>query len=152
MGVSYSVYLVYGFELKEKDCKIIIEPAVFEDQNRYDFKTGVVSHKETILVKQEKFKYVFGNIEQEGPGWYEFLETVSNKLKLKAYDDNRTGTAVVGKLILENKDWGRFDAPKGSISLNAMSNLHTEVLGKLALNNIEIDPSELKLRVVTYVG
>lgn len=65
MGVYFKQHAILGFEIKHKDSKVIISDAVYEEQARYDTKTGKQTHTEKVLVKEAEYKYVYRDLEEE---------------------------------------------------------------------------------------
>lgn len=58
MGVDYRQYCMIGVSFDWNELKTVIAPAEYKLENRYDTRTGKVTHQEKILVKEEESCYM----------------------------------------------------------------------------------------------
>lgn len=114
MGVDYSQYCIIGIKVLIDDLKVLTSPAVYEEQNRYDPKTGKVIGTERVLVKEEESHYVWdGKIYEEYDDLcqIEFDESIGTDTYF--IDDH----IYFGYSIGSNKDYGRVDLIDDELTL-----------------------------------
>jgi hypothetical protein len=153
MGVNYEQIAVLGIEVKAKDCKVITSPAVYEKQNRYNSKTGKVSHQETVLVKEEEYKYSFGGFEFEdfwdlgNDADFRDMFIDPNLEMVYVCDDYSDGRYLIGYKIGDDADCGRATLLDGEISVAEL------VEKQLKLEEIfSSNKDRIKLHFTTQVG
>lgn len=128
MGINYSQYAVYGFVIKKADCYYVAAPAVTEKQNRYDTKTGKISHTQEVVVKEEEGYYLFsGRKYDEFFALYEdMVETLASRDIDIVYvtDDEYNSVLYVGRILGKSVDCGRADLLAGPpYSLHELTDL-----------------------------
>lgn len=130
MGLDIHQHAIVGIKLSSEDIKKVISPAIYEDQPRYDTKTGELKRYERVLVKEEKSVFAIGP--------YEFRDQWSINFK----KDNKQ---VLGVRLLEGNIYIGLDLPiskavdvyamgdylNGSISLMKLESVMVEVENKL---------------------
>lgn len=144
MGISYDNYLVYGICLNKSECEVIISPAKYEMQNRYDTKTGKIIKQEKVCIKREENKYVFNSWENED--FTELANDIANANNLKwfyNYDDS----CFIGLKAIESDDKGGARMIDGSISISELTELHNKML-----DLFPFDEDKLKLYGVASIG
>ena len=112
MGVDYHQYCIIGIKILVEDLKVVTSPEVYEEQNRYDSKTGKVKGTERVLVKDEEYHYEWaGKIYEE----YDDLCQIEFEDSAEAYilDDY----LYCGYMIDVNEDHGRVNLMEGELTL-----------------------------------
>lgn len=129
MGVSYDQKCMVGIEVALSDITIVVEEAVYENQNRYNPKTGMITGTEKVLVKEEVLKYSF--MGKESTDWYSMVEGLAEELGLDSYiqegDCPGEEYFCIGKFIGDNDDMGRADLLTGSVEISYLVKLMTEL-------------------------
>lgn len=139
MGVNYDQKCMIGLRVDIDDIKVVISEAVYEDQNRYDSRTGKVTHVEKVLVEEERSRYEFMG---EAHGEWEVLGyNVARKLKLQCYTEygyyDQDKFFCIGEFIGESDDCGNVDLLSGELSLSEISEIFERVgniLGPVSLH------------------
>lgn len=141
MGIFYQQYIIIGIEVVAERYKKVLSEAVYEEQPRYDTKTGKQTHTEKVLVKQEQYCYNgFGVSHEE---FVEFLELAAKKLNVDCvYIDQDTG--CLGKNIGDDEDFGRVVLVDGKISWENLQSMFAEVQSKFG--------ERVKLYFASYIG
>lgn len=125
MGVNYDCNVVCGIRLDREELKVILSPAVYEDQPRYDTRTGKVIKTEKVLVKQEKHIYKFGEFEDED--FYDLTNNIAVSKGLDMFYGQDHEYTVVGQELFEQKDCGKLSAPEGECSEGEISDIFKEI-------------------------
>ena len=120
MGVNYYQYGIVGFTTTQGDCKKVISPAQYKEEDRYDTKTGNKTHTENILVKHEESIYKL-----EGEEFTDFWDILDSNNFDTIYD-NQGDVLFVGK-ALYTEDYGKVNLLEGSYSLQDLKNMFEEV-------------------------
>lgn len=107
MSVNYEQYCIIGIELRGDIIEEVISEPVYEEQSRYDSKTGKETHKENVLVKQGETKYVFGNYSSDY--LYDLGECLEEVFGLEAVLDQENDVLYLGFRIGEEQNFGRVD-------------------------------------------
>lgn len=131
MGLDIHQHAIVGVKLSIKDIKKVISPAIYEDQPRYDTKTGELKRHERVLVKEEKSVYVVGPYEFEKPWSINFNDLDVEYLE----DDIYIGLKALG----EDERDTNTEFLSGSISLMKLESVMVEVKNKffhLGLNDL----------------
>jgi hypothetical protein len=134
MGVNYTQHCIMGLELKYEDMKVVVSPAKYEEQNRYDNRTGKVTHTENVLVQREEYYFEAFGVKNEE--FYEFVEELADKYELDSViiSGEYSETVVyVGKKIGDEYDCGRVDLLIGNYSLQELQEAQSEVERKLGV-------------------
>lgn len=120
MGVDYRQYCMIGVCFDLKDLKKVTSKAEYQLENRYDTKTGKVTHQEKILVKEEEFHYeLCGHT-------FEYIDD----MKLDGLDieiDHEYEDVYVGLPITKSKDIGRVYLLQNSLDMSSLEKLHNKV-------------------------
>jgi len=118
MGVNYTQHCMLGFYLDADDITVIRQPAVYDEQPRYDTRTGKQTHTEKVLVKQEEAVYQFEDLEDE---WLEELgEQIADKYGVCCIVDQDHEFVCVGIDVAESADYGRVDLLNDDVSLETL--------------------------------
>lgn len=127
MGVNFYQSVILGVEIKEEDCYVLISPAEYELQNRYDPKTGKVVGQENVLIKPEEYKYSFAGVDFEE--FYDFEEAFKKVLnpKLSFICKGDGSSNYIGYMLGESEDYGNVDLVKGSISVSELVKMEHEL-------------------------
>lgn len=146
MSVNYNQSCILGICLECENLLKVTQPEKSEMQNRYDPKTGVVTHQEKVIIKQEESIYVFG----EHKAWYiydlGYSITKNNDLDFVA--DEEQNLLYIGYKIGETTDFGRADLLEGSFTFNDLYKL----VQKLDIQYDFIEADDVEIHFVTHVG
>jgi hypothetical protein len=137
MGVNYQQKCMVGIEIPLSDITIVVSEAVYEDQNRYNPKTGKITGTEKVLVKEEELKYVF--MGKESTDWYSMIENLADELGIDSYiqdTDDGYGYFCLGTFIGDEHDMGRADLLEGSVPISHLVKLMTEL--KETLGDVQL--------------
>jgi hypothetical protein len=145
MGVNYTQNCILGFCIDADEVKEILAPAEYDEQPRYNPRTGEQTHTERVLVRQEQIVYKWGGLENEF--FYELAEDISNKYDLDFVYDDSTATLFLGEMIGERTDCGRVDLLEDSISLATLQQLADDLKKRLPEYQDKIE-----LHFVCHVG
>ena len=144
MGVNYDQECMVGIEVDLSDITVVVSDAVYEDQNRYDPRTGKILKTEKVLVKAAELKYVF--MGEESDDWYCMIENIAEELGLDCYvprsDDEQY--FYIGTLVGDEQDMGRADLLTGSVEISYLVKLMTELKDKL--------PGDISLHFLSSAG
>ena len=134
MGVDYDQKCMVGIEVDLSDITVVVSDAVYEDQNRYDPRTGKILKTEKMLVKAAKLEYVF--MGKESDDWYCMIENIAEELGLDCYvprsDDEQY--FYIGTFVGEEQDMGNVDMLTGSVEINYLVKLAEDLKSKLSGN------------------
>jgi len=147
MGVNYTQSCIIGIELDYDQVKEVISPAKYEEQNRYNSRTGEVVRTESVLVKHEES--VFKGFGVENECFYEFAEELAAKYELDAaviYADYET-RGYLGKRLGDSRDFGRIGFLDGNVSVTEIIKVRTEIAQKL-----DIKTEDVKIHFTSDVG
>lgn len=144
MGVNYDQECMVGIEVDLSDITVVVSDAVYEDQNRYDPRTGKILKTEKVLVKAAELKYVF--MGEESDDWYCMIENIAEELGLDCYvprsDDEQC--FYIGTFVGDEQDMGRADLLTGSVEISYLVKLMTELKDKL--------PGDISLHFLSSAG
>ena len=141
MGINYTQYAMIGIEIDVDSLLVIDSPAVYEEQKRYDTRTGKVIKTEKVLVKEEESHYEFN-----GEKYYDLWEIESKYSKekgLKAMVIEHT--LYIGYPLGEKTDYGRADLLNKSISYSDLVDVFEKA--KTRFSNMEVS-----LHLIASVG
>ena len=150
MGVDYTQYCILGIRLDVDDIKIVTDEEVYEDQPRYNTKTGEMTKMVSILVKEEQYHYEYAGFTDE------CLWDLGEQIEKKLDDENISvqhggeydSSIYIGKKIGESSEgYCKADLLDGSIDLEDLF-LDAE---KMAVE-LEVDPSKIELHFVKHIG
>jgi hypothetical protein len=134
MGVNYDQKCMVGIEVDLSDITYVVSEAVYEDQNRYDPRTGKILKTEKVLVKAAELEYVF--MGKESDDWYCMIENIAEELGLDCYvprsDDEQY--FYIGTFVGEEQDMGNVDMLTGSVEISYLVKLAEELKSKLSGN------------------
>ena len=145
MGVNYRQKCMVGIEVALSDITVVVSEAVYEDQNRYNPKTGKITGTERVLVKEEELKYVF--MGEESDDWYCMIENIAEELGIDSCiqeDDDGDAYFYIGTLVGDEQDMGRADLLTGSVEISYLVKLMTELKDKL--------PGDISLHFLSSAG
>lgn len=140
MGVNYRQYCVIGIKIPIEDIKVVTSPAVYEEQNRYDSKTGKVKGTERVLVKHEQSHYKWdGKVYEE----YDDLRYIKYDGSIKTYDTDKH--IYFGYFIDANEDCGKADLIDDKLTLEFIQE-QFDLVGK------RFPGYPVKMYFVSYAG
>ena len=145
MGVNYRQKCMVGIEVALSDITVVVSEAVYEDQNRYNPKTGKITGTERVLVKEEELKYVF--MGEESDDWYCMIENIAEELGIDSYiqeGDDGDAYFCIGTFVGDEQDMGRADLLTGSVEISYLVKLMTELKDKL--------PGDISLHFLSSAG
>lgn len=143
MGIIYCQYAFLGISIDLEKAKEIVSPADYREELRFNPKTGEISGKERILVKQEDYQYkILGNI-------YPDIDDIesTNIHDLAIYRDYKSQTLFIGKSIGKNLDMGRVDLLYGSVSIDDILKDSNNIADLL-----KVSIEDIKIHFVGYIG
>lgn len=127
MGVNFNCYVFYGLSLEAEDFKELISPAVYEDQPRYDTRTGQVVKTERVLVKEEQAVYKMAGLEDVK--FYSLVGRIARKFDLDIVE-NMDGVYFVGYNVFETEGYEQNDLADGTCDLDTLKKYHADMLEK----------------------
>ena len=146
MGVNFQQKCMVGIEVPLSDITVMVAEATYEDQNRYNPKTGKITGTERVLVRESELKYVF--MGEESDDWCCMIENIAAGLDLDSYvqEDDSDGEAYfcIGTFIGNERDMGRVDLLEGSVEISYLVKLMTELKDKL--------PGDISLHFLSSAG
>lgn len=150
MGTNFSQSVVFGISANIEDIKVVSRPAEYKMQDRYDPRTGKITHQENVCVKYEEYFYDFcGQIASELDMLeLEIREAYPDVSLWTDYDFGKESQVVVGIGVGENEDMGRVELVRGSVSVEELEILRS----KLESYFPDISPDQFKLHFIPYVG
>lgn len=144
MGVNYDQKCMVGIEVDLSDITYVVSDAVYENQNRYNPKTGEITGTEKVLVKRAELEYVF--MGEESDDWYCMIENLADKLGLDSYvprsDDEQY--FYIGTFVGDEQDMGNVEMLTGSVEISYLVKLMTELKDKL--------PGDISLHFLSSAG
>jgi hypothetical protein len=145
MGVNYTQHCMLGFYLDADDITVIRQPAIYDEQPRYDTRTGKQTHTEKVLVKQEEAVYQFEDLEDE---YLEELgEQIADKYGVGCRVDQEYEFLCVGIDVAESADYGRVDLLNDDIDIKSLLQEAEELKEKFPQYKDQIG-----LHFFSYVG
>ena len=133
MGVNYRQKCMMGIEVALSDITVVVSEATYEDQNRYNPKTGKITGTERVLVKEEELKYVF--MGKEYDGWYDMIGDLADELELcsSIQEGNCPEETYfyIGTFVGDEQEMGNVDMLTGSVEISHIVKLAEELKSKL---------------------
>lgn len=126
MGVDYTQYCLVGVRVNVQDINVIVEEAVYEYQNRYDTKTGKITHVEKVLVKSQVSKFVFNDKEYKSISNIEY--DYEDMIFVYNYDEN---AFYLGIPVTDPSYYGPFHFLEGFFLKEEILELFEEASKKL---------------------
>lgn len=120
MGVNYSQYCYLGLVFDLDEIEFVESPAEYKLEDRYDTRTGKVTHQEEVLVKEEVCYYKINDVKFEHPDDY----------RAKHFDarfDSYNDRIYVGYKIGNFHDYGRVDLLEGSVCLDNLTKMSDKI-------------------------
>jgi len=146
MGVNFQQKCMVGVEVPLSDITVMVAEATYEDQNRYNPKTGKITGTERVLVRESELKYVF--MGKESKYWQGMIEDLAEELGLDSYiqegNFDRWESFCIGTFIGDERDMGRVDLLEGSVEISYLVKLMTELKDKL--------PGDISLHFLSSAG
>ena len=145
MGVNFRQKCMVGIEVPLSDITVVVAEATYEDQNRYNPKTGKITGTERVLVRESELKYVF--MGKEYDDYHSLIGDLVDELELDSYiedEDDGNGYFYIGTFIGDERDMGRVDLLEGSVEISYLVKLMTELKDKL--------PGDISLHFLSSVG
>lgn len=126
MGVDYTQHCLVGVRVNVADINVVVKEAIYEDQNRYDTRTGKITHVEKVLVKSQVSKFVFNNKE------YENIYNIENDYKDMTFIYNYDESAFyLGIPVTDPSGYGSFHSLTGFFLKEEILELFEEASKKL---------------------
>lgn len=114
MGVHYFQYCFIGIKVPIDDLLVVTSPAVYEEQNRYDPKTGKVKGTERVLVKEEESHYEWdGKVYEEYDDLRQIEPDKSIGIDVRLIDDH----LYFGYSVDADEDCGNVDLIEDELTL-----------------------------------
>jgi hypothetical protein len=145
MGIKVKQKAILGIKLTHDECYHQKSPAVYDEQPRYDPKTGIQTHTENVLVKAEQNYFQFGDIVEEDEYFEYFIESVAEANDLQYSCDDENDVGYIGYNLELNTGSYNFDLLEGSLPLDWIEDNIRE------LKSVFPD-REIQLHFVGYVG
>jgi hypothetical protein len=146
MGVNFQQKCIVGIEVPLSDITVVVAEATYEDQNRYNPKTGKITGTERVLVRESELKYVF--MGRESDYWQGMIENLADELDLDSYiqEGNSDDEAYfcIGKFVGDERDMGRVDLLEGSVEISYLVKLMSELK--------DILPGNISLHFLSSAG
>lgn len=146
MGVNYSQTCILGWVFDSDDVEREVSPAKYEQQARYDTKTGEVSHYDNVLVKARDYALELAG--EKADCIWELSEAVAKKFGLQCATDE--DTFYIGIKLGEQTDYGRADLLDDTVCLDDLA-LSINRLRELQ-GDIAGDDTEIALHFIASVG
>jgi hypothetical protein len=134
MGVNYNQTCILGWAFERNDVEREVRPAEYEQQARYNTKTGEVSHYDNVLVKARD--YVLELAGEKADCLWELSEAVASKFDLQCAMDHDEDTFYIGIKLGEKTNYGRADLLNGTVcmvdlapGINRLRELQEEIAG-----------------------
>lgn len=131
MGIDYDQKCMVGFYVLVPDIKQVISEAIYENQNRYNTKTGKLIRTEKVLVKEADIKYVFMGKKEED--WTVLMEDLADELGLDCFVedyDYSTGGFCIGTFIGDKNSMGHVDFLTGEVDIAHIVSLQEKIQSK----------------------
>lgn len=119
MGVNFTQYAMIGWKFDVGNIKTEVVPPIYEDQARYDTRTGKPIASNRVLVKYGQYEYKLFDCTSDDP--YYLCEEIRDKYNLDCECVN--GTVYIGKFIGEREDYGRVELLEDEISVNSLADI-----------------------------
>lgn len=151
MGIDYTQCCIYGLAIRKEDVKTVISPAKYEKQNRYNPKTGKVTHTENTLVKEAEESYSIFGVNEESfheLGWA-LAKAFPELAVYVPYDED---VIYLGYNVADSEGGGRVTLLRGFICLEELSDLHKQLVCDLKEHETEFGHHDLELRFFSIVG
>lgn len=151
MGLDIYQNAIAGVKLSLEDIKKVISPAIYENQPRYDTKTGELKRHERVLVKEEKSVYKVGPYEFKNLWDIQFFKKDNYKLYVNTKDD----FIYIGLEVpigLDENAGIDGEILNGSISLMKLESVMVEVKNKLFDLGLRDLESKVELHFFTDIS
>lgn len=118
MSVNYEQHCMIGVSFDFDELKRVTSKAEYKLEDRYDIRTGKVTHQEKILVKEEKVRYeLCGRI-------FDYIEDIQIDGLFVEYDDDYL---YIGLPVTEPVDLGRVTLLEDSFDLLNLEKIQDRV-------------------------
>ena len=146
MGVNYRQKCMVGIEVALSDITVVVAEATYEDQNRYNPKTGKITGTERVLVKEAELKYVF--MGKESDDWHNIPRELASELGLEYHIGyghyGEDEYFCIGTFVGDEQDMGNVDMLTGSVEISYIVKLAEELKSKL--------PGDISLHFLSSAG
>lgn len=143
MSVNYSQTCIIGVAIPTERLRHVLVPAKYDNQPRYDTKTGAVTHYEKVLIQREE--YIYRLFSKDYEYLYEIEEGMRSKFDLDTGFNSEETMIYIGKSVGKSEDLGRVDLLSGEISFEELNTIKDEVSSK-------IPDYEIKIHFIPYCG
>ena len=144
MGVDYNQYCYVGFTLDANDLRVVVSPEVVEYQNRYDPKTGEITHQEEVVVKDEIAVYKFYDIlidDEDVDDLSDIVYEIEERYEVSCHYDSDEEVLLVGIDIssdLKPDEYSKISLLDGEVSIEELNNLKKEIQDKFPDREISL--------------
>ena len=145
MGVNYTQRCILGFLIEADDIEETLEPAIYDEQPRYDTKTGKQTHTERVLVKERVKIFKWADLENEY--LYDLGENIADKYDISFVVDQHCEFLYIGLDVADSYEYGRVDLLEDTVSLESLQGGVEELQEKFP--NCK---DEISLHFVSNVG
>lgn len=144
MGVVYHAKMFIGCEIPIEDTRTTVSEAIYENQNRYDTRTGKVSSVERVCVKEPVYKYDLGKKFSDDA--YSLEGKHSDIIECVHYQ----GIFYVGYFLEEEGDYG-FYSPEDELSLSEIQEIFSAVTSEMEEMSVDTAKYPVKMRMFKTV-
>ena len=113
MGVDFKQYCLIGQSYSFEELETTISPEEYKMEDRYDAKTGKVTHQEKVIIKYEVKEYSL--LGKTNECLYE-LSALLEKKGLICVEDDNSNTFNVGLPFASRSDYGRVTMLEGGVT------------------------------------
>lgn len=139
MSTNYEQKCMVGIKFSVEKITHVVSEAIYEDQIRYDSRTGKVTGTEKVLVKRAELKYVFHG---EGDDWRTLAESFADELGLDFFAED--DYFYIGEFVGDEYGMGNIDLLTGSFAISDIVGLFAKVKAHIM--------GDVKLHFLTSVG
>jgi hypothetical protein len=143
MGINYTQYAIVGVKFDTNSLLVIDSPAVYEEQKRYDTRTGKVIKTEKVLVKEEESHYEFNYKKYDDLWEIESEYSKEKETRVIIIEDGLYIGYPIGEKTFVN--YGRADLLNESVSYSDLVDIFEKA-------KIRFSTMEVSLHFVASVG
>ena len=134
MSWNAKQYCLVGIGAEIDSLEVIDSEAVYEDQNRYNPKTGKVIGKDKVTVKEKVSHYEW--LGESGSDFDDLVEKLEEKFELELLVTEED--IYLGKRIGNLADFGNVEMLQDELEITHLINLVNEVRGILPEDQVKI--------------
>ncbi len=117
MGWTASQRCIVGISADIEELKVVDTEAIFEEQNRYDTRTGKILKTDTVLVKDEEYHYEW--LGCKGQSISSLIANAEKAFKVESFEGEET--IYLGFSLGDNVNCGRIDLLQGYVSIEEVN-------------------------------